>query len=67
MSDCYDGGAGFDTLDYSARTTGIFAALVGTTGGAPGESDGIANFERILGGAGNDSILGFSSNGGAGN
>jgi Ca2+-binding RTX toxin-like protein len=67
VSDAYDGGAGFDTLDYSARTTGIFAALVGTTGGAPGESDGIANFERILGGAGNDSILGFSSNGGGGN
>ena len=37
------------------------------TGGAPGESDGIAGFERILGGAGNDSILGFSSNGGGGN
>ena len=67
VSDAYDGGAGFDTLDYSARTTGIFAALVGTTGGAPGESDGIAGFERILGGAGNDSILGFSSNGGGGN
>jgi hypothetical protein len=67
VSDAYDGGAGFDTLDYSARTTGIFAALVGTTGGAPGENDGIANFERILGGAGNDSILGFGSNGGAGN
>ena len=65
-SDSYDGGPGFDTLDYSARTTGIFAALVGTTGGAPGESDGIAGFERILGGAGNDSILGFSSSGGPG-
>ena len=42
VPDAYDGGPGIDTLDYSARTTGIFAALVGTTGGAPGESDGIA-------------------------
>jgi RTX calcium-binding nonapeptide repeat (4 copies) len=66
-TDAYDGGAGFDTLDYSLRTTPIFAAKIGTTGGAGGENDGIANFERILGGTGNDSILGFSSNGGAGN
>lgn len=67
MSDAYDGGSGVDTLDYSARTTGIFAAAIGTTGGAPGENDGIANFEKILGGSGDDSILGFSSNGGPGN
>jgi hypothetical protein len=66
-TDSYDGGAGFDTLDYSLRTTPIFAAKIGTTGGAGGEDDGIANFERILGGSGNDSILGFSSNGGPGN
>jgi Ca2+-binding RTX toxin-like protein len=66
VADSYDGGPGFDTLDYSARTTGIFAAVVGSTGGASGENDGIAGFERILGGSGSDSILGFSSNGGAG-
>jgi hypothetical protein len=55
QSDAYDGGSGFDTLDYSARTTGIFAAVIGATGGAPGEQDGIANFERVVGGSGNDS------------
>jgi hypothetical protein len=66
-TDSYDGGAGFDTLDYSLRTTPVFAAKIGTSGGAGGENDGIANFERILGGSGNDSVLGFSSNGGAGN
>jgi hypothetical protein len=65
--DAYQGGSGFDTLDYSLRQTGIFAAIVGTTGGASGELDNIFGFERILGGSGNDSILGFSSDGGAGN
>jgi hypothetical protein len=66
-SDAYDGGSGFDTLSYQQRTSGIFAAAIGSTGGASGENDGIAGFERINGGAGNDSILGFSSNGGPGN
>jgi hypothetical protein len=37
--------------------------VIGTSGGAPGEHDGIIEFERILGGSGNDSILGFSSEG----
>jgi Ca2+-binding RTX toxin-like protein len=64
--DGYDGGPGFDTLDYSQRTSGIFVAKVGSTGGF-GSEDSIANFERILGGSGNDSILGFSSSGGDGN
>ena len=66
-ADAYDGGSGFDTLSYQQRTSGIFAAAIGSTGGASGENDGIAGFERINGGAGNDSILGFSSNGGPGN
>jgi hypothetical protein len=66
-SDAYDGGSGIDTLSYHQRTSGIFAAAIGTTGGASGENDGIAGFERINGGAGPDSILGFSSNGGPGN
>ena len=64
--DAYDGGSGIDTLSYHQRTTGIFAAAIGSTGGASGNDD-IAGFERINGGAGNDSILGFSSNGGPGN
>jgi hypothetical protein len=66
-SDAYDGGSGVDTLSYQQRTSGIFAAAIGRTGGASGENDGIAGFERINSGAGNDSILGFSSNGGPGN
>jgi hypothetical protein len=66
-SDSYDGGSGVDTLSYHERTSGIFAAAIGTTGGASGENDGITGFERVNGGAGNDSILGFSSNGGPGN
>jgi Ca2+-binding RTX toxin-like protein len=66
-ADSYDGGSGIDTLDYRGRTTPIFAAAIGTTGGASGEGDSISGFERILGGSGGDSILGFSSNGGPGN
>jgi hypothetical protein len=64
--DVYGGGAGFDTLDYSQRIVGIFAAVIGSTGGEDGD-DGISGFEKILGGSGNDSILGFSSEGGNGN
>jgi hypothetical protein len=51
----------------SLRTTPIFAAKIATTGGNRAETDGIANFERVNGGTGADSILGFSSNGGPGN
>jgi hypothetical protein len=65
-SDGYGGGAGFDTLSYAARTSGVFVAKVGATGGSSGENDGIESFERILGGSGPDSILGLSSNGGGG-
>jgi hypothetical protein len=64
--DTYSGGPGFDTLDYSARFTGIFVAVAGSTGGEDND-DGILGFERVLGGSGNDSILGFSSEGGNGN
>jgi hypothetical protein len=62
----YEGDAGFDTLDYSAHGSGIFVAAIGTTGGVPGEPDNIFEFERVLGGGGNDSILGFGSDGGPG-
>jgi Ca2+-binding RTX toxin-like protein len=64
--DTYGGGPGFDTLDYSQRISGIFVALVGSTGGEAND-DGISGFEKVLGGSGNDSILGFSSEGGNGN
>jgi hypothetical protein len=66
VSDAYDGGSGVDTLSYTQRTTPVFVAAIGTTGGASGENDSIAGFEKIRGGAGNDSILGFSSDGGPG-
>jgi hypothetical protein len=66
-SDGYDGGTGFDTLDWSGRSTGVFVALVGSTGGAPNENDGIAGFEKMIGGSGDDSFLGFDSDGRGGN
>jgi hypothetical protein len=66
-ADGYDGGDGFDTLDWSGRSTGVFVALIGTTGGAPTENDGIANFEKMIGSSGDDSFLGFDSEGRGGN
>jgi hypothetical protein len=63
----FEGGAGVDTLDYSSRTAKIFVAALGTTGGDLNAVDNIFEFERILGGSNDDSILGFSSDGGPGN
>jgi Ca2+-binding RTX toxin-like protein len=66
-ADSLDGGAGNDTIDYSYLTTGqnVTVRLNGatastTTGGT--ETDTIRNFERVIGGAGDDSILGDSTN-----
>jgi len=66
-SDNFNGGSGFDVLDWSARTSGVIVALVTESGGGSGEDDGVAGFEKMLGGSGNDSFLGYSSGGGAGN
>ena len=71
-NDSYDGGADTDTMDYSAMTAGLSVNLV--TGNATSSqigTDTLVSVERVLGGSGNDAILGndmtvlLSGNGGA--
>jgi hypothetical protein len=54
-----DGGAGTDTLDYSAYLTGVTVNL--TTGAATG-TGGIANVENVIGSPVNDRITGNGLN-----
>ena len=57
--DIIGGGAGVDTLDYSAITSAINVNLVAgfATGGAIG-TDRLFGIERVLGGAGSDRLTG---------
>ncbi len=50
-----DGGAGTDTLDYSAYTTGVTVNLAGGT--ATGAT-GINSIQDVIGGSGNDTLTG---------
>jgi len=67
------GGAGTDTADYSARTENLKLDLDGLADdGAAGENDKLfADLENLIGGKGNDWIVGSGANnvikGGAGN
>ena len=58
--DVMDGGADFDVVDYSARTTGVRVDLTETTAseGEPGEADTITGVENARGGSGDDRLLG---------
>jgi hypothetical protein len=62
-----DGGGGFDTLDYSAYTTGVTVNLLAGTATGTG---GLANVHNVTGGPANDTITGdnaddvLSGNGG---
>ncbi len=56
--DAYDGGDGIDTYDASAVTGGLTIDLAaGTATGAAG-TDTLANIENVVGGAGDDVIIG---------
>lgn len=56
--DFYDGGAGCDTLDYSATTQGVTVDLAcGTASGVEIGADTISGFETVIGGAGNDHFV----------
>ena len=64
-TDRFDGGAGTDVGDYSARTAAVsLKVTVGTTGsnddGAAGESDGLESVETVIGGSAAD-VLEFRS------
>lgn len=70
--DTYDGGAGRDTLDYSATTHGVSVDLeTGTADGCETGHDQIAEFEEVLGGSGDDAIragtFAVTMSGGGGN
>jgi hypothetical protein len=57
--DAYDGGAGFDTMDYSSRTSPVFFNSGSTRSGAvsPAEVDKVSLVERAVLGAGDDTAL----------
>lgn len=55
--DSYDGGAGVDTLDYSALSTTIYLIMRdGTASTFAGDT--ITNFENVAGGSANDHVIG---------
>lgn len=57
--DVLDGGAGADTVDYGATQSGVDADLAaGTASGSEIGSDTLASLERVVAGAGNDTLLG---------
>lgn len=58
------GGPGVDLLDYSTRTTGVTVNLAGGpgNGGADdGPGDTISGIEKVIGGAGADTLVGNAS------
>ena len=62
-TDLFDGGAGANTVDYSARTTAV--RIVGSTGGdAGGEGDVYVGIQTYVGGTFNDTLGGPGLNGG---
>ena len=58
-TDRYDGGEGIDTIDYSSATGDLVIDLAsGTASGTQTGTDTLVSFERVFGGAGNDTITG---------
>lgn len=56
--DHFDGGAGFDTLDYSASSTGMVVDLTeGVTSGDGVGTDSFVGFEAVVGGTGDDHFI----------
>ena len=62
-ADTLQGGSGNDTADYSSRTTGLNISLDNVANdGAAGEHDNVmSDVETVLGGSGNDKIVGDPS------
>jgi len=57
--DRIDGGGGRDRLSFEGRPSGVRADLAaGTATGAGGEQDGLAGIEDVIGGDGDDMLLG---------
>ncbi|GEP12551.1 calcium-binding protein [Methylobacterium gnaphalii] len=57
--DCFDGGEGRDTLDFSATRSGISAdLLIGVATGAETGRDLLHGLEALIGGTGDDTLFG---------
>ena len=56
--DALDGGAGLDTVDYSARPPAVVVNLTAGTGSSSGDIDLITTVENVTGGTGNDLLTG---------
>jgi Ca2+-binding RTX toxin-like protein len=53
------GGTGLDELSYADRTNSVYVdLLVGEGNGEPGENDSTSGIEQVVGGAGDDVLLG---------
>ena len=52
------GGSGSDTVDYSARTSSVTVNLTDGTGGTVSENESLSSIENVIGGSGNDTIVG---------
>jgi Ca2+-binding RTX toxin-like protein len=60
--DRYTGGAGTDTVKYTSANTAIRVDLTsGTASGADIGSDTLAQIENVIGGKGNDALIGSAS------
>jgi hemolysin type calcium-binding protein len=60
-ADRYDGGPGFDEVDYGDRRTAIRVDLRHASGqGTVAENDAFASIERIAGGRGDDRLVGMA-------
>jgi Ca2+-binding RTX toxin-like protein len=59
-NDTSSGGSGnYDTLTYQDRSDGVTARIDGGVSGAPGETDtALPDFENVVGGDGNDLVIG---------
>ena len=58
-TDYQDGGDGADTIDYSLRNSAVYVDLEGDADDGPaGENDTVLTIEHILGGRGNDILIG---------
>jgi len=70
-NDAYFGGAGIDTLDFSAIGAGVAVSLLGVAAGTQTGLDLLSSIENVIGGKGNDLIGGDGGanllSGGAGN
>jgi Ca2+-binding RTX toxin-like protein len=56
--DCYDGGMGSDTLDYSHASRAITVSFAdGSAAGAEIGADSFSGFERVVSGRGNDTFI----------